>query len=101
MSESLVESYETVHMVDEYYDGPRTGIADFHGVRHAFRSLAWETSTWDADEDRFELTPVPPAAGPVVIAHGDFQVRQPPPDPPPGVLRPLIVRWTHEAKEQC
>ena len=90
----LKMSFEPVHIVDDYYDGPRTGVADFHGVRHTFHSLAWaRTDEWDADDDRFELTREDGGIH-TVIARGNFRVRQPVPDLPPGVLRPLEVEWT-------
>ena len=49
---------ETVYTVDDYYDGPRSGIADFGGRPHFYRSLYLENEKWDPDEDRFELSPV-------------------------------------------
>ena len=50
--------FETVYTVDEYYDGPRSGIADFGGVPHFYRSVYLDTVHWNPDEDRFELSPV-------------------------------------------
>jgi hypothetical protein len=32
-------SWERVHAVLDYYDGPRLGVADFRGKPHAFRSV--------------------------------------------------------------
>ena len=52
--------FETVHTVDDYYDGPRSGIADFGGRPYFFRSVYLDTETWDPNEDRFELSPVAP-----------------------------------------
>lgn len=37
--------YEIVHTVTDYYDGPRGGIANYHGTPHAFTSL------FDGSED--------------------------------------------------
>jgi hypothetical protein len=49
--------FEEVHTVDDWYDGPRTGFAQYHGAPHHYRSLYLDHE-WDADEDRFELIPV-------------------------------------------
>ena len=32
------ERYEAVHTVNHYYDGPRTGVADFQGAPHFYQS---------------------------------------------------------------
>lgn len=89
--------FEPVHAVEDYYDGPRTGVAEYHGVRYKFRSVAWPGGeNWDSDDDRFELSPET-GDGPVVIAHAAFRVRQPAPSLPPGVMRPLEVQWTVES----
>ena len=88
--------FEPVHAVDDYYDGPRTVVAEYHGVRYRFRSVVWPAGeAWDSEDDRFELLPEA-GDGPVVIARGVFRVRQPVPELPPGVLRPLEVQWTTE-----
>jgi hypothetical protein len=92
----MSEQFELVHSVDDSYDGPRTGIAEYHGIRHRFRSVVWPAGvTWDSEDDRFELRPEV-GDGPAVIARGVFRVRQPVPELPPGVLRPLEVQWTTE-----
>lgn len=94
----MSEQFELVHEVDDYYDGPRTGLADYRGVRYRFRSLVWPVGeSWNPEEERFELRPET-GEGPVVIARGVFRVRQPVPDLPPGVLRPLEVQWTEETR---
>lgn len=49
---------EPVHSVDEWYDGPRSGAADYRGVPHWYRSLYLDDKEWNPDEDRFELTPL-------------------------------------------
>lgn len=49
---------EAVHTVDDWYDGPRAGAADFRGAPHWYRSVYLDTEEWDPDEDRFELTPL-------------------------------------------
>lgn len=51
---------QTVYTVEDYYDGPRAGIADYNGHPHFYRSLYLDSPDWNADEDRFELSPVSP-----------------------------------------
>ena len=46
--------------MEDYYDGPRSGIADFDGQPHYYRSIYLDTPEWNPDEDRFELSPVTP-----------------------------------------
>ena len=58
----MCESWETVHTMDNWYDGPRGGVADFGGAPHYYRSVYLDTPKWNPDEDRFELTPLPRAA---------------------------------------
>ena len=49
-------SFEPVHTVLDYYDGPLNGVADFQGAPHFYRALFSETDDeWD---DRFELSPL-------------------------------------------
>jgi hypothetical protein len=50
--------FETVHTVDDWYDGPRQGVADYEGAPHFYRSLALDLPAWSSAEDRFQLTPV-------------------------------------------
>ena len=52
---------EIVHVVEDWYDGPRAGYADYQQRPHFFRSLYLDGETGDGyipNEDRFELTPV-------------------------------------------
>ncbi|HSH15259.1 MAG TPA: hypothetical protein VLD18_04435 [Verrucomicrobiae bacterium] len=94
----MSEQFEPVHEVDDYYDGPRTGVAEYRGVRHRFRSVVWPADDgWDSKDDRFELLPES-GEGPAVIVRGAFRVRQPVPDLPVGVLRPMEVLWTIESE---
>jgi len=48
--------WETVYTVNDYYDGPRNGIADYHGKAHAYKC------EWDDDADgwseSFLLSPI-------------------------------------------
>jgi hypothetical protein len=57
--ELRMKPFETVYTVDHYYDGPRSGVADFRGKPHFYRSVYLDTNKWNPDEDRFELTPIP------------------------------------------
>ncbi len=53
--------YETVYVVEDWYDGPRSGFADYKQKPHFYRSLHLDGSNYDKynpDEDRFELAPV-------------------------------------------
>ncbi|HST59440.1 MAG TPA: hypothetical protein VLK84_12135, partial [Longimicrobium sp.] len=54
----IVGAFERVYIIHEYYDGPRSGFADWGGVPHAFLSL-WrdDLDDWDPDH-RFLLCPV-------------------------------------------
>ena len=54
------DTFQTVHTVVDYYDGPRSGVADFDGQPHYYRSVYLDTPQWNPDEDRFELSPVTP-----------------------------------------
>jgi hypothetical protein len=51
---------DTVYTIDDWYDGPRGGAADYQGAPHWYRSvyLDREDEPWNPDEDRFELTPL-------------------------------------------
>lgn len=51
--------FERVYTVHDYWDGPRSGFADFGGVPHAYRSL-WLDDLDEWDPDRFELSPIAP-----------------------------------------
>lgn len=92
---AMSDSFESVLTVDVYYDGP-----NYRGLPHRFRSFGWlPDGEWsegfDSDDDRFFLAPLDaPSDYPELIVHGEFRVRQPAPDLPPGVLRPLEVLWT-------
>ncbi len=100
-------AYESVHAVEDYYDGPRVGIANFQGVEHRFRSVGWVSpdgpdEAWDPQDDQFELTPIGGDGKSPIIVRGIFRVREPVPTLPPGILRPLEVRWIlPSAKQEC
>lgn len=50
------EPWDIVHSVDDWYDGPLDGVADFRGARHHFRKLDLAVS--NEQDDRFVLTPL-------------------------------------------
>lgn len=47
-----------VHTISDFYDGPRAGATEFEGRPYWYRSVYLDTSEWDPNEDRFELTPL-------------------------------------------
>jgi hypothetical protein len=49
--------YETVHTVWDYYDGPRSGIADFEGRPHYYNS-EWDDNRNNYAADIFTIMPV-------------------------------------------
>ena len=51
-------AFEEVYTIDDWYDGPRTGFAQYRGMPHHYRSLYLDFDEWESDEDRFELIPV-------------------------------------------
>jgi len=50
--------FEPVYTVDDYYDGPKSGVANYGGQPHFYRSLALDTEEWNPDDDLFELSPI-------------------------------------------
>jgi len=50
--------FEIVYTVTDWYDGPREGTANYRGAPHHYRSVCFDADGWDADEDRFQLTPI-------------------------------------------
>ena len=56
-----ISEFQRVHTVLDYYDGPRSGVADFAGQPHFYRALFSEArDDWEAD--LFELSPLSPEA---------------------------------------
>ncbi len=57
------QAFERVYVEDEWYDGPRAGIADIHGVPHRFQSLFDEEKddclstflVWPVSREELEL----------------------------------------------
>jgi hypothetical protein len=96
--------YEPVHEIVDYYDGPRSGYADYRGEPHWFCALGWvsppedEEVEWDLSgfnprDDRFYLVPVTAPNGSRIFATGTFRPCQSGTEVPPGSLRPLEVLW--------
>lgn len=54
------DAFQFVYTIENYYDGPRSGVADFNGQPHYYRSIYLDTPNWNPEEDRFELSPVTP-----------------------------------------
>ena len=57
-SVKLKRGYELVFTVDEYYDGPRTGVANFRGEPH-FYDCIFDKNRNDYT-DLYRLTPIDP-----------------------------------------
>jgi hypothetical protein len=55
-NDALKPGYECVFTVTEYYDGPRKGIANYHGRPHFYDCVFDESN--DDYSDLFQLTPV-------------------------------------------
>ena len=49
-------AYERVHTLSDYYDGPREGLANYHGKPHRYLNQ-WDNTADDWSET-YELTPV-------------------------------------------
>jgi hypothetical protein len=49
--------FERVYTVTDYYDGPRSGVADFGGAPHAYRALFSEAAD-EGEPELFELSPL-------------------------------------------
>lgn len=50
--------FEVVHTLTDWYDGPRRGVADYHGQPHLFESEWLDGKNLDADT--FLLMPIAP-----------------------------------------
>ena len=57
-SETLKPKQEMVHTVMDYYDGPRSGIANYEGTPHFYECIFDEQKGNYTDE--FRLTPIDP-----------------------------------------
>src|SRR4051794_39870366 len=41
---------EPIHVIKDWYDGPRTGVAEYRGEPHWYRSVYLDNEQWDPDE---------------------------------------------------
>lgn len=57
--------FERVYAIHDYWDGPRSGFADFDSAPHAFQSVFRRELEERDPDDRFELSPI----APVTLAH--------------------------------
>ena len=48
--------YETVHTISDFYDGPRSGVADFNGKAHFYQCVF--DKAIDDWSDKFMLSPL-------------------------------------------
>lgn len=56
-----MSNFETVHTMTDYYDGPRGGVADYHGVPHVYKSTGADIGDVPGGIiDVFRLSPIPP-----------------------------------------
>jgi len=89
--------FEPVHDVDEYYDGPRGGVASFNGSLYRFRSRYLDATEYKGDfesVDIFELTPVEESlTQEPVLATVHFRVASDRPASEPGRVRQLEAAW--------
>ena len=58
VADDMEPEFERVHTIDDWYDGPRLGAADYYGVPHWYRSMYLDSDEWDPLENRFELFPL-------------------------------------------
>ena len=86
--------FEPVLIVDEYYDGPRSGIAIFRGQSYRFRSRFSDVYGAEDAVDVFDLIPEGDPSGVAIAAHAIFEVAPDAPSTQPRELRKLVVRWT-------
>src|SRR5262245_43698315 len=45
------ETWEAVHTIDDWYDGPRGGVADFRGAPHYYRTVFLDPGYLDPEGD--------------------------------------------------
>jgi len=67
----MAATFERVHTVTDYWDGPREGVADFRGAPHVYRSV-WRHEADDWDDDRYFLSPI--ASEEAALAFEDWAI---------------------------
>jgi hypothetical protein len=87
-------NFEKVIELADYYDGPREGLAHFHGQPYTFKSRMLDVYGADDAIDLFDLTPVG-AASPTVVVRAEFR-RVGSGALLPGEWPVLEVRWSTE-----
>lgn len=64
--------YEPVHEITEYYDGPRSGLANFGHEKCCF--VSYWLDVYRDEEDIFEITVLSGVnAGMIIYAHATFR----------------------------
>lgn len=69
----MVEPFERVYTVTDYWDGPREGVAAYGGAPHLYRSV-WRRDLDDWDDDRYFLCSITPAHA--ALAFEDWAIWQ-------------------------
>jgi hypothetical protein len=85
--------FEPVETVDDYYDGPRAGLAVAFGRRCRYETFAWRAPHGDPDEERYVLTLLDTSEPSSLIATAVFRPLAEQPDLRPGVIRKLEAEW--------
>ena len=79
-----MREFEEILQLDDWYDGPRAGIALYHGVPHTFLSRMLDVTEYRGDfesADIFELSRLGDAdSSPKILAAAEFRRRQDSPD---------------------
>jgi hypothetical protein len=92
-------SFEKVIELADYYDGPRAGVANFHGQPHTFKSRMLDVYGSDDAVDLFDLTPLGTSA-PTAVARADFRRIDSEPLPPGEWEWPIFeVQWHPEGAD--
>ena len=87
---------EPVLEISDYFDGPREGVALFHGIPHRFTSRHLDASQYCGGSepgDVFELVPLSSPTAPPLLAEAVFHVIPGQSDLAPGVFRKMEVVW--------
>jgi hypothetical protein len=62
-------AFDTMYTMTDYYDGPRKGVANYHGVPHLYESC-W--ADIKSESDVFMLTPI--SADVLALAQEDWDI---------------------------
>jgi hypothetical protein len=58
LQKETTPTLDVVHTVRDWYDGPRSGSAQYQDAPYWYRSVYLDADEWNEEEDRFELTPL-------------------------------------------